>query len=761
MRISSIIFVILPVFLFTGCVGLVNDFQAKKGVIDLTSWNPDSRTIISLEGEWEFYWKKLLQPEDFQKPAANPATYIAVPAIWRNLKMDDKPLSQNGFGTYRLKIKIPEPDRNYAIRIHTLIGAYKLWVNGKFIVEVGKVSTKPDEFKPSYTSNEYHIFMKNKDTEIILQIANQDNILGGFWVPVSFGLSERIDTYRDFLISLDNFMLGLLFLTSIYFLSLYFVRKVEKGNLLFSLLAFAMAFRILSLGEQRLLFQLFEHATYLAYRLNHTSFYIAGALLFAFVFHIYPNKKFRIAYNVTRVLLYLIPASIMTIPILWIGILTMPFVIISFIFVILSVILFVNAAIQKKEGVSLFLLSIVVLLIPFINDILNLSNIISTGYFAGYGVTGLVVIQSIILFGRFGVAFNKLEILTVQLKDARDNLELKVIDRTAELKDAYEKVNVAYKDAETANLRKSKFLASMSHELRTPLNAINGIVDLLRFGSYERDEEILEAFQSLLEQLNQERETNGEIASLTKEIKEQMEFIADDGNYKRYYLIILRKKLKNLSLEDKAEIKQALENLQNHINGEERDIFHSYKRIKESGDYLLGLIDSVLNLSKVEAGKVEIKKTKITTREWIDSISHNIRNYTDVKGKKHLEIKIVIPEDVPKTLFLDDQKTKQVLFNLLSNAVKFTENGSVELMVRREQDHILFSVKDTGLGIRDQEKEKIFVEFERTDVTKNIEGTGLGLAVSKRLVNLHGGKMGFESEYGKGSTFWFSLPMNE
>ncbi|HEX2623195.1 MAG TPA: ATP-binding protein, partial [Phototrophicaceae bacterium] len=119
-----------------------------------------------------------------------------------------------------------------------------------------------------------------------------------------------------------------------------------------------------------------------------------------------------------------------------------------------------------------------------------------------------------------------------------------------------------------------------------------------------------------------------------------------------------------------------------------------------------------------------------------------------------------IPPGLP-VIPMDARRVRQVLLNLLSNAIKFTLKGEVEFSVAQEGDHLRFSVRDTGIGIAEEERGALFSAFERTSSAKQlaIEGTGLGLAISRYLVRQHGGELDFTSTGGQGSTFWFTLPL--
>ncbi|SIR29361.1 response regulator [Halanaerobium kushneri] len=185
---------------------------------------------------------------------------------------------------------------------------------------------------------------------------------------------------------------------------------------------------------------------------------------------------------------------------------------------------------------------------------------------------------------------------------------------------------------------------------------------------------------------------------------------------------------------------------------------------QKAGESLLNLINDILNLSKIEAGKIELEKKKFNLIETVESIAEMIavRAY-----KKGLEMPLRISSEVPQCVIGDPERLRQILINLLGNAVKFTEQGEIFLDLRIESNFkseskkmITFMVKDTGIGIEEEKQETIFNHFTQADSssTRKYGGTGLGLTISKQLVELMGGKIWVKSQPGLGSTFYFSIP---
>lgn len=183
--------------------------------------------------------------------------------------------------------------------------------------------------------------------------------------------------------------------------------------------------------------------------------------------------------------------------------------------------------------------------------------------------------------------------------------------------------------------------------------------------------------------------------------------------------------------------------------------------VKKSAMELLQIINDILDLSKIEAGKVEL------VPEWmyIEGFVNRTENfYAPLAYNKNVILKIEVEDEVPEQIYVDSVRLNQVIANLLGNAIKFTERGEIQLYVKKIKSlgnkvQLMFSIQDTGIGIKKEDIPKLFNRFTQLDnsSTKRFQGTGLGLAISKRLIELMGGKICVESELGKGSTFYFTI----
>ncbi len=180
--------------------------------------------------------------------------------------------------------------------------------------------------------------------------------------------------------------------------------------------------------------------------------------------------------------------------------------------------------------------------------------------------------------------------------------------------------------------------------------------------------------------------------------------------------------------------------------------------INLSAHSLLSIIDGILDISKIEAGKMAINPVDYNFHILIDNLKSM---FHFIARKKGIEFKYESEGDIPNHLFGDDIRLRQILTNICGNAIKFTKEGYVKLKVSRLENSLVFEVRDTGVGIRKEEIPRVFKAFEQADDLKNrsIVGTGLGLTISKSFVEMMGGNISVDSEYGQGSVFTITIPI--
>ncbi len=634
---------------------------AKKGIIDISNTDIKDGINYQLNGEWEFYFGKLLTPQDFaDTDVVLKKEYIDVPQSWTKHKKYPK----FGYATYRLIIKTDYTQPQVLFICKRIFSAYKVWFNGNLIYNAGKLSENSEHFVPELKiliPNPF--YLKNKN-ELIVQVANYTDRRAGILKPVSIGEVHSMLTEKIIELILIISVLSIILIISIYHLILFLYRRTDYSSLLFSLLGFL--FIVIGLtGNDTLLKNILNLNYNVITRLFHIAASIYPALITGFFYLLFKKEVSKTFLRLTiivsvllSILSLLLSVSIIRV---YVGVKILFLLIVSVYFLFYSL---PKAVINKRQGAKRAFFGMSVLVFTNINDVLFSLDILKTGYIAIYGFFVYIIFQSMNIAERFSSSF-------------KQNIRL-----TKELRIQNKKLKKAKEKAENADKLKSAFLANMSHEIRTPMNAILGFSNLL----------------------------------------------ADDT-----------------------------------IKKEKRKRLASY--IIKSGNTLLQLINDIIDVSKIEAEQLEINKADCQINQLFEELElmYHDKNYYDYTNKT--DLRFIKNSDCDLKLFTDGIRLKQVLINLINNALKFTEKGFVEITWEKNNDNrtVIFSVKDTGIGMTEEQKEIVFKRFTKleNERQKLYRGAGLGLAISKNIITLLGGKIWLESQLKKGTTFYFTIPINE
>lgn len=413
---------------------------AEKGTIDVSDWDFKNDGILPLNGEWEFYWKKILSPDDFLSTKPQPDGYINVPAYWNGFKINDETAGGKGFATYRLVIISNIDNETLSIDKINIMSSAKIWFNSELINETGKVTGDEKTSEPSTIYSDDEITLKKGRNELILQVDNFNHQNGGTYNSINIGKSKYILNEKIISTAYDLFLVGSLFIIALYHLGLFYLRRREMSSLYFALFAILIALRTL-LTRDNFIIQIFPDISYLLkMRLEYLTFTMAPPTVVMFLHTLYP-KEFK------KIPVYSLFAlgSLFFIYVLIAKPYNFSFIVDPYQIVLLAFILYILyglilALIRKKEGSIAFLIGSSAVTFATVNDILNTQQIIRTIEMIPWGLLVLVFAQSYIIALRFSKAFDRNIELSETLDFQNKNLENIVDQRTTEIKQQNEEI---------------------------------------------------------------------------------------------------------------------------------------------------------------------------------------------------------------------------------------------------------------------------------------------------------------------------------
>lgn len=452
---------------------------AEKGILNLTSYQLDEK-IIPLDGEWEFYWNKLISPQDFNQHKIK-AEYVKLPAIWNDLAKKDSLITAQGFASYRLQIYSQSKDSLFGIKISKAYVAYKLWVNGKLVAEAGKVSFDKNNVVPSRDYNSRYFVVDTNKIELVLQVSNFNQRKGGIQSSILFGTGKQISKQERRFFGISLFLLGLLLIVAINHFILFYLRKDVQSSLYFSLFIFSIALNIVFSEHYNISSLIFPDLSWnLVLKFDYISDYLSLYLFLGYISSLYKEESNK---KINKLILLFILLMIFFIlisnPIVFTYTSTFFYylaaVILLYIFLILA-----KAILSQKEAAKQALLGTFILLFSLVNDELNNSLLIHTFDTLTAGLIIFIIIQSYLISLRLSKAYQYSLQLSDELNYFNENLEQIVKDRTVQIEQAKEELEVQSESLKVANdeiIKINQILEGQSVELKKKNKALTDSIN--------------------------------------------------------------------------------------------------------------------------------------------------------------------------------------------------------------------------------------------------------------------------------------------
>ncbi|NOV01012.1 hybrid sensor histidine kinase/response regulator [Paenibacillus planticolens] len=624
--------------------------SAKHGVLDLTSWDFHRQGLVSLDGEWEFYEGKLLEPADFRAGPGPDAAYLAVPGTWKG-KNKEGGMSRKGYATYRLKVLVhANGDDIYGVKLRSIRMSHRLYIDGQLQGESGRPAEVKEAHAPGNTPYSAFFHTDAKEIEVIIQVSNYEFFTGGIVNSIQFGGHKDIAQLDNILIGSDMVVIFILVMFGTYHISFYFLRRQEKTYLLSGLYLFSLSAVQLLFGEkifQRLMPGIPFDIVYKALDVSQFVSSLLSILFFCSLDNrLIPRRK----------LLWLTSPIVMYVAVIFV----LPYSLYNevryafFVYIGLVPLYILTRMIHlylrsqrgssERKEILLFIAAIVSLLVFLIDGSLYAENAVASDLMSKVGVICFITLMNILLAVRFKNAYEKNELLTHQLM--------------------------------VSNQRKDEFLMHTSHEVKTPLHGIMNITSHL----------------------------------------------LDDDEH-------------NLSSKQKQ----------------------SLWLIKDTSIKLSMLMRDLIDVSRLKQGELRLHMTVVDVRT-VTQIVFDVLQF-ELAGKA-----VRLDNQVPPNVWAeaDENRLRQIMYNLIHNSIKHTNQGSIVITASVSKGIVSISVEDTGTGIPRDRHSEIFGYFEQLDQVlpdDGYTGMGVGLYISRKLVERMGGQIGVEwSEAGQGTRMTFSLP---
>ncbi len=426
-----LIFLTFIIFVSFNLSGQTEELIAEKGVIDLRGY--DFEKNVELKGEWEFYWNKTLSYNDFENKVYTPDAYITVPGTWSKIKVDNKIIPDTGFATYRLVIFVDTNNTDrFMLKIGEIITAYKAYWNNEIIEEIGKYSENSVNSTPAVSVILKSVNFDKEKIQLIIHISNYEHRLNGIFHIPKIGREEKILKEANTRFFIDIFLLGVMLVMAFYHLGLFLMNTKNKATLAFFVISLDFAVRILFTDNYVFNFFFPDFSWQLVSRIGYITFFVLIVSFMFFFRRAFGEERYKKifigGYIFTAV--YSLTLFLPTIIYTRILFIYQIFVLVAFMFGIFLIIKYIK---EKKHGVGILSISIIILFGTGVNDMLYFNDMIQSVTLTHFGVFLLILGQSLTLAKIFTGSFKENKELTAKLDYKNQYLQELVAERTQKI----------------------------------------------------------------------------------------------------------------------------------------------------------------------------------------------------------------------------------------------------------------------------------------------------------------------------------------
>ncbi len=796
--------------------------QAVNGVLDLSDWDLKEDGPVDLIGEYEFYWMQHLMPEDFSKTNPSKKTeFIKVPGYWNGYKLGGKELPGHGYVTYRLNVVLNKQKEPLALRTVEIANAHTIYVNGQKVGFLGQAGKNRETTVPRQYPQIVDFAHETNNMEIIIQVSNFHHRRGGVWEVIQLGIEKDLRKAREKRLSFDLLLIGSILLMALYHLGLFIVRKKDLSPLYFGIFCFLMALRSLSTGGRYLMLAFPDLSWELMIKFEYLSFYLcvpAFAMFMRSIFQKFSERFLRLL----EMLAIAFSAIVIFTPARFFSHTLNLYEIITLITVIYGLYVIFVSLNQKRIEASVFLLGFAILCLTIINDMLHVENIIQTGFFAQFGFFFFMLSQSFLLSYRFSTALTTVETQQIELRDTLESLKAEIIDRVqAEeaLSESEEKYRTILHSIEegvyevdlAGNL--TFFNDSLRRHLKYSKEELMGMNNQ-QFTSKETAKRVYKTFNAVFKTGKAATAFDWEMIAKdgTKKFVElSVSLMRDSAGQPVGFRGVARDISERKKAEEQAKLHQQqlmqaskmvalgtlVSGVAHEVNNPNNFIMLNspilkeawdnalpilQKYYEENGDFIIGgmnysemRVNIPTLFSGISDGAKRIKQIVDDLKNYVRDNTADLTQSVDInevlksavsllsnmikKSTNHFSIEY--GRDLP-LLKGNFQRLEQIMINLVQNACQALPDAQkgifITIQFDRKASTIVINVRDEGMGIPPETLLNITDPFFTTKHDSG--GVGLGLSISSKIVEEHGGTLNFKSEIGAGTTAEITLPVD-